>query len=175
MCADGQVRPFISWVLVPPADDRIAFGNDGTAHIYPVHPSLLIWLQLYFYCDYEVYINPFLMALSIHSQPHSNADPHAEGHYTHLPTNVDNSSPEGVPNPNSFPSIQDRGIRVTLEEGAQMRPQGINSPYHDALLIEESIEARLERLGRQRNMVFGSIWSEVGFVFSISMSQVLTV
>lgn len=41
--------------------------------------------------------------------------------------------------------------------------------------IEESTEAMLERLGRQRPEVFGSIWAEIGFVFSISMSQVLTV
>jgi hypothetical protein len=41
--------------------------------------------------------------------------------------------------------------------------------------IEESLEARLERLGRQRPDVFPNIWAEVGFVFSISMSQVLSV
>jgi hypothetical protein len=41
--------------------------------------------------------------------------------------------------------------------------------------IEESAEARVERLGRQRPEVFDSIWSEIGFVFSISMSQVLSV
>ncbi len=41
--------------------------------------------------------------------------------------------------------------------------------------IEESMEARLERLGRQRPEVFESLWAEVGFVFSISMSQVLSV
>ncbi|TVY32701.1 Drug resistance protein [Lachnellula subtilissima] len=40
--------------------------------------------------------------------------------------------------------------------------------------IEESAEARLERLGRQRPEAFDSIWAEVGFVFSISMSQVLS-
>ena len=41
--------------------------------------------------------------------------------------------------------------------------------------VEESLEARLERLGRQRPEVFGSVWAEIGFVFSISMSQVLSV
>lgn len=34
--------------------------------------------------------------------------------------------------------------------------------------------ARIERLGRQRPAVFTSLWSEVAFVFSISMSQLLT-
>jgi hypothetical protein len=41
--------------------------------------------------------------------------------------------------------------------------------------VEESEESRLERLGRQMPEVFGSIWSEIGFIFSVSMSQVLTV
>jgi hypothetical protein len=41
--------------------------------------------------------------------------------------------------------------------------------------IDESVEARIERLGRQRPEVFGSLWAEIGFVFSISMSQVLSV
>ena len=42
-------------------------------------------------------------------------------------------------------------------------------------VVEESAEVRIERLGRQRPEVFDSIWSEIGFVFSISMSQVLSV
>ena len=41
--------------------------------------------------------------------------------------------------------------------------------------VEESAESRLERLGRQRPETFDSIWAEIGFVFSISMSQVLSV
>ncbi len=45
----------------------------------------------------------------------------------------------------------------------------------DSPAIEESIEARVERLGRQRPEAFDSIWAEIGFVFSIVMSQVLTV
>jgi hypothetical protein len=40
---------------------------------------------------------------------------------------------------------------------------------------EESFEARIERLGRERPKAFKSLWAEVGFVFTISMSQVLTV
>ena len=41
--------------------------------------------------------------------------------------------------------------------------------------VEESLEARLDRLGRQRPDAFSSIYAEIGFVFSISMSQVLSV
>lgn len=39
----------------------------------------------------------------------------------------------------------------------------------------ESFEIRLERLGRQRPERFKSIWAEMGFVYAIVMSQVLTV
>jgi MFS family permease len=40
--------------------------------------------------------------------------------------------------------------------------------------MEESHEARLERLGRERPSKFTSAWSELGFCYSIVMSQVLT-
>jgi hypothetical protein len=43
------------------------------------------------------------------------------------------------------------------------------------LTTEESEAVRIERLGRQRPEVFDSLSAEVGFVFSIAMSQVLTV
>lgn len=49
------------------------------------------------------------------------------------------------------------------------------SPHGGAPAVEEPLEARLERLGRQRPEVFASVWAEIGFVFSISMSQVLSV
>lgn len=39
---------------------------------------------------------------------------------------------------------------------------------------EECEQARLERLGRQRPEKLASIWKEIGFVFSITMAQVLT-
>jgi hypothetical protein len=54
-------------------------------------------------------------------------------------------------------------------------PQEEGKQPQDAATLEESAEARLERLGRQRPEVFHSTWSEIGFVFSISMSQVLSV
>lgn len=40
---------------------------------------------------------------------------------------------------------------------------------------EESSAARIERLGRERPLQFKTTWAEVGFIFSIAMSQVLTV
>ncbi|KAK4565598.1 hypothetical protein LTR86_004215 [Recurvomyces mirabilis] len=39
---------------------------------------------------------------------------------------------------------------------------------------EESLDARVQRLGRERPGVFLTAWSEVAFVFSIIMSQLLT-
>jgi MFS family permease len=39
---------------------------------------------------------------------------------------------------------------------------------------EESLEARIERLGRERPSTFKSTYTEVAFVFSILMSQILT-
>lgn len=49
---------------------------------------------------------------------------------------------------------------------------GVNGPPIPS--IEESLPARIERLGRERPSVFKTVWSEVIFVFSISMSQLLT-
>ena len=40
--------------------------------------------------------------------------------------------------------------------------------------MEESLQARIERLGRERPLIFTTRWSEISFVFSIIMSQFLT-
>lgn len=55
---------------------------------------------------------------------------------------------------------------------------GNGNPHYSSAVgdsLEEAPEVRIERLGRQRPEVFKSLWAEIGFVFSISMSQVLTV
>ena len=39
---------------------------------------------------------------------------------------------------------------------------------------DEPFSVRIERLGRQRPPLFKNIWSEIGFLFSICMSQILT-
>ena len=39
---------------------------------------------------------------------------------------------------------------------------------------DESFSVRIERLGRHRPPQFKNIWSEIGFLFSIYMSQILT-
>ena len=40
--------------------------------------------------------------------------------------------------------------------------------------IEESLQARIERLGHDRPSTFTTRWSEISFAFSIIMSQFLT-
>jgi hypothetical protein len=45
----------------------------------------------------------------------------------------------------------------------------------DDINVEESEEVRLERLGRMRPEKFHSLWEEMGFCFSVVMSQALTV
>lgn len=53
-------------------------------------------------------------------------------------------------------------------------PGAGNRGRDPSILVEESEEARIERLGRQRPERLASIWTELGFVFSITMAQVLT-
>jgi MFS family permease len=41
-------------------------------------------------------------------------------------------------------------------------------------LTEESLDGRIERLGRERPPGLTSLWHEIGLVFSIAMSQFMT-
>lgn len=75
-------------------------------------------------------------------------------------------------------SVDDIALAATYQDdilpvsGTQ---QGKQKDVPGTATSEESVEARLGRLGRVRPEVFHSIWSEAGFVFSISMCQVLSV
>lgn len=105
-------------------------------------------------------------------------DPQVEDRSPHLSNDLKSSSPEEyTSSPNRLVSIQEHDSHAIPADGAKTRPHKdrMNNFDRDAPAIEESNEARLERLGSQRPEVFGSIWAEIGFVFSISMSQVLTV
>lgn len=73
---------------------------------------------------------------------------------------------QGISNQSTLGPLHDNEVNTT---------NGNNISEIDSPRVEESTEALVERLGRQRPKVFGSIWSEIGFVFSISMSQVLAV
>ena len=64
----------------------------------------------------------------------------------------------GVP-PIMFPEVQD----------APTRHDSVPEPSD-----EESLDARIERLGRERPPAFKTMWGEIAFVFSIIMSQILT-
>ncbi|KAM0541749.1 hypothetical protein ACHAPJ_013106 [Fusarium lateritium] len=62
-----------------------------------------------------------------------------------------------------------------LTQGVDPVPNNNPSPdLHDAAAIDESLQARIERLGRERPPILTTRWSEIIFVFSISMSQFLT-
>lgn len=54
-------------------------------------------------------------------------------------------------------------------------PEGPDPPVHNQQdqLEGESEEQRIERLGRQRPEKLDSLWKEIGFVFSITVSQLL--
>lgn len=60
------------------------------------------------------------------------------------------------------------------EEGLQDVPIDDSKPASE-VAVEETLEARIERLGRERPAVFRSLFHEIGFVFSISMSVVMAV
>lgn len=69
--------------------------------------------------------------------------------------------------------------RKQLEPGdslALQNTRGLNINTTDFKSeIDETSKSRLRRIGNQRPDVFSSIWEEIGFVFSISMSQILSV
>jgi hypothetical protein len=112
------------------------------------------------------------------------SDSRVEGQ-PHLSNDLKDASPDGdLSNPHEAASTQEQeGGHVASAERDETGTPGNHVPLEnkkssldgDAPAVEESTEARIERLGRQRPEVFGSIWAEIGFVFSISMSQVLTV
>jgi hypothetical protein len=81
---------------------------------------------------------------------------------------------------NTYPVMPEHGDATSAPANAEREEQRAttqngedNAQARDDL--EESQEARIERLGRQRPEIFHSRWAEYGFVFSISMSQVLSV
>ncbi|POS86780.1 hypothetical protein EPUL_001371 [Erysiphe pulchra] len=63
---------------------------------------------------------------------------------------------------------RDDSFRLRIENDLDQKTIDCNSGF------EESLQSRLKRLGSQRPEVFSSLWAEIGFIFSISMSQILT-
>ncbi|KAK7511561.1 MFS multidrug transporter [Phyllosticta citriasiana] len=72
------------------------------------------------------------------------------------------------------PSSMEKTTRPTESPERVNPPQSPESERNSMDSIEESAEARLERLGRQRPEVFRSKWEEIGFIYSVTMSQMLT-
>ncbi|KAJ4245254.1 hypothetical protein NW762_014124 [Fusarium torreyae] len=80
-------------------------------------------------------------------------------------------------NPSATPTIPPIECSPrALTEGVDPLPN--NNPPPDlpdaTEAIDESLQARIERLGRERPPILKTRWSEIIFVFSISMSQFLT-
>ncbi|KAK9235255.1 multidrug resistance [Lipomyces kononenkoae] len=91
------------------------------------------------------------------------------------------SPPQRVPsNTSATPTILSRECSLrALAQVVTPLPNDNPSPdLHDIAefipAVDESLEARIERLGRERPPIFTTRWSEIIFVFSISMSQFLT-
>lgn len=63
------------------------------------------------------------------------------------------------------------------EDLSSMNSSNVATTGHPQLLqsYEESLDAKVKRLGRERPSIFGSSWHEIGFVFSVAMSQILSV
>lgn len=66
-------------------------------------------------------------------------------------------------------------IRPIARESQVVPGDDDKDVQREEMEIEEPLEARIERLGRQRPAVFHSIWKEIAFVFSINMSMLLSV
>lgn len=84
-----------------------------------------------------------------------------------------------TPNPiMSTPSATMRSLDSQRPSSSVLMKQMSRAPSDQPTVdcsSEESLDARIERLGRQRPDNFQSLWAEIGFVFSICMSQVLSV
>lgn len=98
---------------------------------------------------------------------------------THL--SLSPSLPQRLPsNTSAAPSIPSRGCSPrTLAQVIDPLPNDHPLPdRHDIVesipAVDESLQVQIERLGRERPPIFTTRWSEMVFVFSISMSQFLT-
>ncbi|CAG8948863.1 hypothetical protein HYFRA_00001986 [Hymenoscyphus fraxineus] len=93
---------------------------------------------------------------------------------TQIPKNARSFQHDGT-----FPSIAEVIMEkepitpTTLEDTDIRASNGDNNDHSWVREPGETTEAMIERLGRERPKIFSSIWSEIGFVFSISMSQIL--
>ncbi|CRK22728.1 hypothetical protein BN1708_013481, partial [Verticillium longisporum] len=69
------------------------------------------------------------------------------------------------------PKAPDEGLSPLPDDNASLNVDGNAEAIPT---VDESLQARIERLGRERPPIFPTRWSEIIFVFSISMSQFLT-
>ncbi|KAI9826476.1 MAG: hypothetical protein M1819_007369 [Sarea resinae] len=76
------------------------------------------------------------------------------------------------PLPSRSRSLSASASKVHAAAASTLTPNAEKNKFHPP--TEESLEVRIERLGRERPPTFTTLWSEVSFVFSITMSQFLT-
>lgn len=91
------------------------------------------------------------------------------------------SPPQQLPsNTSATPSIPSRECSPrTLAQVVDPLPNDNPLPDRHGIVesipaVDESLQVQIERLGRERPPIFTTRWSEIIFVFSISMSQFLT-
>ena len=77
--------------------------------------------------------------------------------------------------PKSDQSVMLPAVDLLTSEADAIKLVARNEAGDLTVKNEESHEARIERLGRERPEQFKTLWAEIGFVVSIVMSQVMTV
>ncbi|KAF5680227.1 major facilitator family transporter [Fusarium denticulatum] len=84
---------------------------------------------------------------------------------------------QALSNSSAAPKILSRECTPrALAQGVNLPPNNDAAPDTAASssVVDESLQARIERLGRERPPILTTRWSEIIFIFSISMSQFLT-
>lgn len=90
-----------------------------------------------------------------------------------LPTRSLSNASQASPIPTTFSEAVPSSSRVPIDSNNKSNQD--NSTKHAIETpFEESLEARIDRLGRERPPIFPTLFSECFFVFSIIMSQFLT-
>ncbi len=98
-----------------------------------------------------------------------------------LPRSMSNESWAGEPRSRSQ-SLQAAQSEKNASQDAEQPPDVLLETHNTATSRnsspepdnEDSLDVRLERLGRERPPTFKTMWREIAFVFSIIMSQILT-
>ena len=75
----------------------------------------------------------------------------------------------------SDPSVVCRTGSNTMHQIEPLRQPHDGEAEEQSERVDESEAARIERLGRARPAVFKSLWTEIGFCYSVLASQFMAV